>query len=274
LSDPPKPMTPQEKAYAETYELQEATVQNMDRRAQAYGRLAEYALDPSDKKQYKNKADLWTGRANTERERLVRISDSADDKPDNTIYFKKNDNFPREANEMKMAVGESTVREDDKLMRGLSVDKLGDKPLIKGLGNLENQDKNDIIKQKENIRKALEKARQLESPKEISDEIVNGIIENHYGLGEFSPEEMKALLEELGYEVLPLSKSHVISNVPFEEGGDYKITFGGDGYFQYHPRKKGSAHSRAYWRVKNGRKKGRFETDGSEYDLSTDKVRK
>lgn len=100
-----------------------------------------------------------------------------------------------------------------------------------------------------------------------SDDIVDAVIENHMGLGEFTPKSMKEMLEKAGYEPKPLTKSSTWKNIPFEQGGGYKINFGGDAYFQYHP-KEGSHHGqRAYWRVSNGKrgKDNRYNMDGTKY---------
>lgn len=48
---------------------------------------------------------------------------------------------------------------------------------------------------------------------------------------------MKFMLEKPGYEVKPLGSKSSLKGVPLEKGGGYRATFGGDGYFQYHPEK-------------------------------------
>lgn len=99
-----------------------------------------------------------------------------------------------------------------------------------------------------------------------SNDIVGTVVENHMGLGEFSPQSMKDMLENAGYETKPLNKSATWKGVPFEQGGGYKITFGGDGYFQYHP-EEGSHHKGAYWRVSNGKYgDNRYNMDGTIQD--------
>ena len=95
-----------------------------------------------------------------------------------------------------------------------------------------------------------------------SDEICSAIIENHESLREYSPESMKTMLESSGFEVQPLSRGNY-KGVPFEKGGGFKINFGGDGVFQYHPEKR-SHHNGAYWKVKNGKQEHRYDMDGNE----------
>ena len=98
-----------------------------------------------------------------------------------------------------------------------------------------------------------------------SDAVVDGIINNHDALAEFTPASMKAMLESLGYEVRPLGKQSRLHGVPFEEGGGYRTAFYGDGYFQYHPEDK-SHHGGAYWKVRNGKVVKRYDMDGNEKD--------
>jgi len=98
-----------------------------------------------------------------------------------------------------------------------------------------------------------------------SDEIVKTVVDNHFGLAEFTPQSMKELLEASGYDVKPLKKSSTWKNIPFEQGGGYKTNFGGDAYFQYHP-EKGSHHDGAYWRISNGKYgDNRYKMDGTAY---------
>lgn len=83
-----------------------------------------------------------------------------------------------------------------------------------------------------------------------STTLVNAIEENHEALKHYTPEGMKRRLERAGYKVLPLSQSQSgFSGVPLEKGGGFKILFGGDGIFRYHP--KGGRHRVEYWTVSN-----------------------
>lgn len=91
----------------------------------------------------------------------------------------------------------------------------------------------------------------------ISQTLVDAIVDNHEALKYYSPASMKQRLERAGYEVRPLSKGNY-KGVPFEKGGGYKINFGGDGIFQYHPERR-SHHDGAYWKIKNGEKEFRYD---------------
>lgn len=85
-------------------------------------------------------------------------------------------------------------------------------------------------------------------------------------LSEFTPSEMKKSLEDIGYAVKPLGGKSSLKNIPFEEGGGYRITFGGDGYFQYHP-ERNSHHDKAYWKICNGKRGAkRYDMAGNQKD--------
>lgn len=80
---------------------------------------------------------------------------------------------------------------------------------------------------------------------------------------QFTPESMKVFLEKHGFSVMPLSRGALEGDL-FEEGGGYKINYGGSGEFQYHP-KRGSHHGDAYWKISCANKKTiRFSMTGEE----------
>lgn len=55
--------------------------------------------------------------------------------------------------------------------------------------------------------------------------------------------------------------------LPFEEGGGYKVNFGGDGILQYHPA-KGSHHGGAYYKIATGKHGLRwYNMKGEEIDV-------
>lgn len=82
-------------------------------------------------------------------------------------------------------------------------------------------------------------------------------------LANYTPETMKAALESAGMTVGPLSNGG-LKGIPFESGGGYKATFGGDGALIYHPA-KGSHHDGEYWKVSGGGKETvRYDMDGNE----------
>lgn len=89
------------------------------------------------------------------------------------------------------------------------------------------------------------------------------IRKNHEDLSEFTPEAMYELLERNGMKPQPLSRGS-LKGVQFRDGGGYKINFGGDGEFQYHP-DTGSHHDGEYWKVSGG-KEGitRYDRSGAE----------
>lgn len=114
--------------------------------------------------------------------------------------------------------------------------------------------------QQRNFERAL-----AEQSKDDRDSTILGeaIQQNHTVLARYTPKEMKDALEKAGFETRPLGHGS-LKGVPFEEGGGYRINFGGNGYFQYHPA-KGSHHNGAYWKVstsKGGVK--RYDTRGEE----------
>ena len=78
----------------------------------------------------------------------------------------------------------------------------------------------------------------------------------------YGPERPSQNGVSFNYEVKSLGSKSRLKEVPFEKGGGYRINYGGDGYFQYHP-KEYSHHGGAYWKVKNGRKGGRYGLDGN-----------
>ena len=94
--------------------------------------------------------------------------------------------------------------------------------------------------------------------------LVDAIIENHDALQYYTPEDMKRCLERAGYQVEPLgNRSKHVPNIPFEQGGGYRVHFGGDGYLQYHP--AGGKHKIAYWKINNGERKiHKYDLEGRE----------
>lgn len=110
-----------------------------------------------------------------------------------------------------------------------------------------------------------------ETPKEKEKRIQK---ENGLGLAErivshpkmfqaYTPAGLKKSLEGAGYDVKPLNRGS-LKGKTFEEGGGFKVNFGGDGILQYHPEKK-SHHSGAYYKISTG--KGgtkRYDLKGNE----------
>lgn len=88
------------------------------------------------------------------------------------------------------------------------------------------------------------------------------IRDNPKVLASYTPETMKAALTKAGFQVEPLSNGSQ-KGVSFENGGGYKVLFGGDGALIYHP-SKGSHHGGEYWKVSGGGKETvRYDMDGN-----------
>lgn len=84
-------------------------------------------------------------------------------------------------------------------------------------------------------------------------------------LASLTPGTLKEKLESEGFEVKPL-KMGSLKNVPFEDGGGYKVNFEDGGLFQYHPATR-SHHGGAYYKISTG--KGgthRYDLEGNEID--------
>ena len=65
-----------------------------------------------------------------------------------------------------------------------------------------------------------------------------------------SGDELYEYLIKNGYDVKPLSKGSYIG-IPFEEGGGFKVNWGGDRILQYHPA-DASHHGGAYFKISSG----------------------
>ena len=79
----------------------------------------------------------------------------------------------------------------------------------------------------------------------------------------YSPEGLKKTLENSGYDVKPLMGGS-LKGIKFEDGGGYKVNFGGDGILQYHP-EKNSHHNGAYYKISTGKEgRKRYDLEGEE----------
>ena len=135
---------------------------------------------------------------------------------------------------------------------------------VKELEELEKRKKYGLQgRQKTPQERNLESAFARQVTERQSDMLVDAVIDNHEALKYYEPEEIIRLLEKCGYQVKDLAQGS-LRGIPFEEGGGFRIHFGGDGYFQYHP-DQGSHHGGAYWKIGNG-KRGvrRYRVDGEE----------
>ena len=99
----------------------------------------------------------------------------------------------------------------------------------------------------------------------LKDAFISSLSTHPKRLASFTPGGIKAQLEAEGYEIKPL-KNGSLKNVPFEEGGGYKVNFADGGLFQYHPAAR-SHHGGAYYKISTG--KGgthRYDPEGNEID--------
>lgn len=91
-------------------------------------------------------------------------------------------------------------------------------------------------------------------------------LSSHPGrLASFTPAQLLEAFEQEGLEVKPL-KQGSLKDIPFAEGGGFKVNFEDGGLFQYHPAKK-SHHGGAYYKISTG--KGgvkRYGLDGIEIE--------
>jgi hypothetical protein len=87
--------------------------------------------------------------------------------------------------------------------------------------------------------------------------------ENPKELGETTHKEKYDDFKEKGVDVQPLTQSKTLKNVPYEEGGGYKVNDGKDGVLTYHPA-KGSHHGGEYYKVGTGKTgKKRYDMEGN-----------
>lgn len=68
--------------------------------------------------------------------------------------------------------------------------------------------------------------------------------------GTTSPNTLYQYLKENGYNPSPLADGHW-KNISFEQGGGYKINWGGDRILMYHPEEY-SHHGGSYWKISSG----------------------
>lgn len=115
-----------------------------------------------------------------------------------------------------------------------------------------------IIKQK--------KAKELE----LANGLAAQIVAHPKRLQAYTPKSLKKALEDAGYTVTPLKKGG-LKNKKFEDGGGYKVNFGGDGILQYHP-EEGSHHGGEYYKTSRGEQgKKWYDMKGNEIDVEADR---
>lgn len=89
---------------------------------------------------------------------------------------------------------------------------------------------------------------------QLVDEVLNNLdilFENPQILGYASPCEWHKLLCEHGYDVKPLSGGN-FKGIAYEHGGGFKVNWGGDRIFQYHPGGRSHHGNEAYFKIGNG----------------------
>lgn len=77
-----------------------------------------------------------------------------------------------------------------------------------------------------------------------------------------SPKEVYQYLKDNGYNPVPLNDGR-LKGIPFEEGGGFKVNWGGDRILQYHP--AGGRHGGdGYWKLSSGKTgTNRYDMDGN-----------
>lgn len=104
----------------------------------------------------------------------------------------------------------------------------------------------------------------LEARKKAGLRTLASDLSKHPGrLASFTPAQLLEKFEKEGLEIKPL-KQGSLKNIPFSEGGGFKVNFEDGGLFQYHPETK-SHHGGAYYKISTG--KGgtkRYGLDGKE----------
>lgn len=81
--------------------------------------------------------------------------------------------------------------------------------------------------------------------------LAGNILRNPSILNTYTPEKLKRELEGHGYEVKPLGKGN-FKGISFENGGGFRINFGGDGILTYHPESR-SHHKGEYYKISTGK---------------------
>lgn len=79
---------------------------------------------------------------------------------------------------------------------------------------------------------------------------LDDLLSNPQKLTGTSGEELYNYLLKNGYDVKPLGKGS-FKGIPFEEGGGFKVNWGGDRILQYHPESL-SHHGGAYFKISSG----------------------
>lgn len=112
--------------------------------------------------------------------------------------------------------------------------------------------------------KAREKEERIKQENDLG--LAEKIASHPKMLQAYTPERLKEVLENAGYDVKPLNRGSLKGKL-FEEGGGFKVNFGGDGIFQYHPKEK-SHHGGEYYKINTGSTGKKWYTmKGDEIDV-------
>ena len=79
---------------------------------------------------------------------------------------------------------------------------------------------------------------------------LDDLLTNPNKLSGVSGEELYNYLVKNGYDVKPINRGR-FKGIPFEEGGGFKVNWGGDRILQYHPENL-SHHGGAYFKISSG----------------------
>ncbi len=122
--------------------------------------------------------------------------------------------------------------------------------------------------EEEDSGKIEETPRQREAriKRENNLELIERIASHPRMLQAYTPRGLKEVLEREGYDVKPLNRGSLKGKL-FEEGGGYKVNFGGDGILQYHPEEQ-SHHGGEYYKINRGNiGKKWYNMEGDEIDV-------
>jgi hypothetical protein len=96
------------------------------------------------------------------------------------------------------------------------------------------------------------------------------LITKPYLLGNATPDEWYCHLKNQGYNLRPLGDGR-LEGLPYEQGGGFRVSWGGDRSLLFHPAGKNHHGNVAYWKLsagefKNSHQSGRrrFDLDGNE----------
>jgi hypothetical protein len=131
---------------------------------------------------------------------------------------------------------------------------------VDGKGKIQNVHSKDWISEEGYVKIERQKR---EKELKLSNGLAAQVSKHPKMLQAYTPESLKKALEAAGYDVKPLGTKSRLKGIPFEEGGGYRVSYGGDRYLQYHPEKY-SHHGGAYYKFSSGK------TGNKRYHLNGD----